>query len=131
MMDYASASKQLAEVQQQAQGIIQGTQALAQKLSAAAPDPTTAREWATDLKEIALSVQSQNQNTTLLLNQMADYIKDLEQQLATHPNPGIQSRGWSNSIGGGSFLGSVTSGLGLGAGLAVGEDLIGGLFNMF
>ncbi|MHB1587845.1 MAG: hypothetical protein ACYCRH_12750 [Acidiferrobacteraceae bacterium] len=130
-MDYSNASQQVAQVQQQSQGVLQGIQSFAQKLSSAAPDPTTAREWAMDLKEVALSIQSQNQSITLLLNQMADYIKDLEQQLATHPNPSMQSRGWSSSLGGGSFLGNVTSGLGLGAGLAVGEDLIGGLFNMF
>ncbi|MHB1951094.1 MAG: hypothetical protein ACYCQK_06420 [Acidiferrobacteraceae bacterium] len=130
-MDYTSASKQVVEVQQQSQEVLQGLQALAKKLSAAAPDATTAREWAMDLKEVALSIQGQNQNITALLNQMADYIKDLEQQLATHPNPGMQSRGWSSSLGGGSFLGNLTSGLGLGAGMAAGEDLIGGLFNMF
>lgn len=133
-MDYNTASNQLAQVQQQSQTVMQNLQALGQKLVAAAPDPTTGREWAMDIKELALAIQHQNQNVALLLNQMADYIRNLEQQLATHPNPALQPQGWSNAIGsgsGGGFLGNVTSGLGLGAGFAVGEDLINGLFNLF
>ena len=130
-MDFNSATGQLAQVQQQSQAVMQNFQALAQKLSAAAPDPTTGREWTMDLREIALSIQTQNQNMTVLLNQMADYIRNLEQQLTTHPSPTLQPQGWSNSLGSGGFLSTVTSGLGLGAGLAVGEDLVGGLFNLF
>ena len=130
-MDFNSANGQLAQVQQQSQAVMQNVQTLAQKLTAAAPDPTTGREWAMDLREIALAIQNQNQNVTALLNQMADYIRNLEQQLTTHPSPTMQPQGWANSIGSGGFLGTVTSGLGLGAGLAVGEDLVNGLFNMF
>lgn len=131
-MDYNTANNQLAQVQQQSQTVMQNLQALGQKMVSAAPDPTTGREWAMDIKELALAIQHQNQNVALLLNQMADYIRNLEQQLATHPNPGLQPQGWSNSMGsGGGFLGNVTSGLGLGAGFAVGEDLVNGLFNLF
>lgn len=130
-MDFNNANGQLAQVQQQSQAVLQNFQVLAQKLTQAAPDPTTGREWAMDLREIALAVQTQNQNVTMLLNQMAEYIRNLEQQLATHPSPSIQPQGWANSIGGGGFLGTVTSGLGLGAGLAVGENVVNDLFSLF
>lgn len=131
-MDFTSASNQLSQIQQQSQGVIQNIQAFAQKLAAAAPDPNTGREWAMDLKEIALGVQGQNQSASLLLNQMAEYIRNLEQQLATHPNPTVQPQGWSSGLGsGGGFLSNVTTGLGLGAGLGLGEDLVSGLFNLF
>lgn len=131
-MDFNSASTQLAQVQQQTQTVLQNFQTLAQKLQAGAPDATTGREWAMDLREIALAVQNQNQNVSLILNQMAEYIRNLEQQLATHPAPTLQPQGWTSGLGsGGGFMGTVTTGLGLGAGLAVGEDLVNGLFNLF
>lgn len=131
-MDYASAENQVMQVQQQSQTIVQGMQALAQKLRAAAPDETTGREWAMDLREIAMSVQNQSQATAMLVNQMADYIRTLETQLQTHPNPTVQPRGWVGAPGaGGGFLGSMASGLGLGAGFAVASDVVNDIFSMF
>jgi len=131
-MDYQQAENQLVSVQQQAQMSLQKLQALAQKLTAAAPDQATGREWAMDLREAALAVQNQAQNTTMLVQQMADYIRRLESDVATHPNPMVQPTGWANQApGGGGFLSSLTSGLGMGAGFAVANDLVGDLFNMF
>ncbi|MDA8364108.1 MAG: hypothetical protein M0Z84_09890 [Gammaproteobacteria bacterium] len=131
-MDYSTAENQIAQVEQQSQTVIQNMQQFAQKLRSAAPDETTGREWALDLREIAMAMQNQNQAVVGLVNQMADYIKTLESQLATHPNPSVQPRGWaSQSSGGGSFWSSVTSGLGVGAGFAVANDLVGDLFSMF
>ncbi len=131
-MDYSTAENQIAQVQQQSQTVIQNIQQFAQKLHSAAPDDTTGREWALDLREIAMSMQTQNQAMVGLVNQMADYIRTLESQLATHPNPSVQPRGWaSQPSGGGGFWSNVTSGLGMGAGFAVASDVVGDLFNMF
>ncbi len=131
-MDYSTAETQIAQIEQQSQGVVQNMQQFAQKLRAAAPDETTGREWALDMREIAMAMQNQNQAMVALVNQMAEYVKMLEAQLATHPNPGVQPRGWAGQAStGGGFWGSVTSGLGVGAGFAVANDLVGDLFNMF
>ena len=131
-MDYSTAENQIAQVEQQAQTVIQNMQQFAQKLLSAAPDETTGREWALDLREIAMAMQTQNQSMVAMVNQMAEYIKTLEAQLSTHPAPAVQPRGWmAQPSGGGGFWSSVTSGLGVGAGFAVANDLVGNLFNMF
>lgn len=133
-MDYASAENQIMQVEQQSQAVLQKMQALAQKLRAAAPDETTGREWAMDLRELAMSMQNQNQSIVMMVNQMAEYIRTLEAQLQTHPNPTTQPRGWAGRNaygGGGGFWGNVTSGLGLGAGFAVASDVVNDLFNAF
>ncbi|MDA8360461.1 MAG: hypothetical protein M0Z44_00445 [Gammaproteobacteria bacterium] len=130
-MDYQQAQGQLTQVQQQSQLVMQKVQALAQKLSAAAPDATTGREWAMDLREMAMAIQAQTQQTTMLISQMADYIGRLENEMATHPAPTVQPTGWANQSAGGGFMGALTSGLGMGAGFAVADDLVGDLFNLF
>lgn len=131
-MDYASAENQIVQVQQQSQALMQKMQALAQKLRSAAPDDTTGREWAMDLREVAMSMQNQNQAMGMLVSQMEEYIKTLETQLETHPNPTVQPRGWAARPrgGGGGFMGSLISGLGMGAGFAVADDVVGDIFNM-
>jgi hypothetical protein len=127
-MDYGSAQNQVMQVEQQSQTLIEHIQTLAQKLKDAAPDADTGREWAMDLREIALSVQSENQMLAALVTQMGQYIQTLEAQLQTHPNPTVQPRGWASS-GGGGFLGSLTAGLGMGAGFGLAQDAINGIFN--
>ena len=133
-MDFQQAENQLAVVQQQNQATMQKLQALAQKLAAAAPDPTTGREWAMDLREVAMAIQGQAQNTTLLIQQMAQYIQQLEGALATHPNAPMQPTGWANQqsqAGGGGFLGSLVGGLGMGAGFAAADNIVNDLFDLF
>lgn len=132
-MNYESAENQIAQVQQQSQTVLQNMQALAQKLRSAAPDEATGREWSMDLREIAMSIQSQNQMLQMLVGQMAQYIHTLEGELQTHPNPSVQPRGWASAPArsGGGFLGNLTTGLGLGAGFAVAEDAVNDLFNLF
>jgi hypothetical protein len=129
-MDFSSAQNQVMQVQQQSQTVIQNIQALAQKLKSAAPDESTGRDWAMDLREIAMSVQNQNQMLAMLVTQMGQYIQTLEAQLQTHPSPTVQPRGWGmQGMGGGGFLGNLTAGLGLGAGFGLAEDAINGIFN--
>jgi hypothetical protein len=62
---------------------------------------------------------------------MAQYIQTLEAQLQTHPQPTIQPRGWMQGPsfgGGGGFFSTMLTGLGLGAGLGVGQDLVNDVF---
>jgi hypothetical protein len=127
-MDYSSAQNQVVQVEQQSQAVIQNIQTLAQKMKSAAPDEATGREWAMDLREIAMTVQNQNQMLAMLVTQMGQYIQTLEAQLQTHPNPTVQPRGWGMQ-GGGGFLGNLTAGLGMGAGFGLAEDAINGIFN--
>ena len=127
-MDYSNAQSQVMQVEQQSQTLIQNIQALAQKLKSAAPDEPTGREWAMDLREIAMSVQNENQMLASLVSQMGQYIQTLEGQLQSHPNPSVQPRGWAMQ-GGGGFLGNLTAGLGMGAGFGLAEDVINGIFN--
>lgn len=130
-MDYTDATNQIAQIEQQTQQLAQQFQALAQKLNSAAPNPQTGKEWVLDLKQIAINVQSQNQQLAAMVNQMAEHMHNLEQQLDTHPNPSMQARGWGSQYAarGGGFWGNVTSGLGMGAGFGVANALIGGIFS--
>ena len=130
-MDYTDATNQITQLEQQTQALSLQFQALGQKLSSQAPNPDTGKDWMLDLKQIAINVQSQNQAVVAMINQMAEHIHNLEQQLDTHPNPSVQSRGWGTQYAprGGGFWGNVTSGLGMGAGFGVANALIGGIFN--
>jgi len=127
-MDYPVAEQQMTQVQQQSQAAMEKMQALAQKLRAAAPDEGTGREWAMDLREIAMTLQQQNQTAMMLLQQMGQYIHTLENELQTHPAPSVQPRGWG---GGSGFLGNLTAGLGMGAGFAVAGDVVNDIFSAF
>ncbi|MGH8396773.1 MAG: hypothetical protein ACRETA_00820 [Gammaproteobacteria bacterium] len=130
-MDYTDATNQIAQIEQQTQALAQQFQTLGQTLNNRAPDATTGKEWLLDLKQIAINVQSQNQQLVAMVNQMAEHMHDLEQQLDTHPNPTMQARGWGSQTAprGGGFWGNVTSGLGMGAGFGAANMLIGGIFN--
>ncbi len=127
-MDYATAQKQIADSQKLAQDTLGKIQSFAEKLTPAAPDASTARDWGMDLKEVALAIQQQNQQTLMVLQQMGQYIQTLEGELQTHPTTQLQQRGWG---GGGGFLSNLTSGLAMGAGFGVADDLVGSLFNSF
>lgn len=132
VMDYQQAENQIAQVQQQSQLVLQKLQAFGQKLATSAPDAQLAREWAMDLREVALNLQSQTQNANMLIAQMVQYIQRLEADVSTHPNPTVQPTGWANAnTGGSNFMSSLTTGLGMGAGFAVADDLVGDLFNLF
>jgi hypothetical protein len=127
-MEYPVAEQQMTQVQQQSQAAMEKMQALAQKLRSAAPDEGTGREWAMDLREIAINLQQQNQTAMMLLQQMGQYIHTLENELKTHPAPTVQPRGWG---GGSGFLGNLTAGLGMGAGFAVAEGVVNDIFSAF
>ena len=129
-MDYVQAEQQITQIQQQSQDVKNRLQQFAQKLAGGMPDQNGARELAMDLREIALGIQQQQQQTLFVLQQMGQHIQQLEQAVDAHPPAAqyAQTRGWG---AGGGFLGNLTTGLGLGAGIGVGEGLATDLFNLF
>ncbi len=132
-MDYQTAENQAIQLQTQADQVAQGIKTLADKLQSKVADQALARELVLDLREAALAVQRQNQTTTNLIEQMAQYIHALESQVAATPQAMMQPRGWSAqpyaASGSGGFMGNVMSGLGLGAGFGLASDLVGSIFN--
>jgi lipopolysaccharide biosynthesis regulator YciM len=123
-MDYQTAVQQIQQVQQQAQDTVSKIQALAQKIAASVADKTNARELVMDLREVALGVQQEQQQAMAVLQQLGQYIQTLEGELSTHPTTQVQPRGWG---GGGGFLSNLTSGLAMGAGFGLADDLIGSI----
>jgi hypothetical protein len=130
-MDYQTAENQAVQLQNQSEQVAQGIKSLADKLQAKVSDPTLSRELVLDLREAALAIQKQNQSTLMLVEQMAQYIHDLESHVNTLPQSSFQTRGWSTQpYGGGSgFMSNIVSGLGMGAGFGLANDLVGSLFN--
>ncbi len=129
-MDYNDAEQQITQIQQQSQDVKGRMQAFAQKLAGSVGNADAARDLAMDLREIALVLQQQQQQTLFVVQQMGQHIQQLEQAVTAHPQAAqyAQPRGWG---AGGGFLSNLTTGLGLGAGMGVGEDLANDLFNMF
>jgi len=130
-MDYNSAEQELTQLQRSSQESLEKMQGLAQKVKASAKDEMSGREMAMDLRDLAMQWQQQNQQALVLIQGLAQYVHTLEQQLQTHPQPTVQPRGWTQGVGGGGFLGSLVSGLGMGAGFGLAEDAVNDIFNQF
>jgi len=133
IVDYQTAENQAIQLSTQANQVGQELKELAGKLQSKIAEPTLARELTLDLREVAMAVQQQNQSALMLIQQMAQYIHALESNLAVQgPAPGLmQPRGWAGQpfpTATGGFMGNVVSGLGIGAGLGLGEDLINSIF---
>ncbi len=131
-MDYQTAENQVVQLQTQADQVAQGIKGLADKLQTKVADPGLARELVLDLREAALAVQKQNQTTLMLVEQMAQYIRALETHSNSAQQPSFQTRGWASqpyAASGGGFMGNVMSGLGLGAGFGLANDLVSSIFN--
>ena len=89
-MDTETVDRQFSALQQQAQQTAKLIQTLADKLSAAtsAGDPN-AREWALDLKEIALAIRDEQSTTTELLQAIHAVV---DNHVATvEPAPAVQA----------------------------------------
>jgi hypothetical protein len=130
-VDYQTAENQASQLASQANQVAHELKDLADKLSTRVTDPALSRELMLDLREVALAVQQQNQSALMLIQQMAQYIHALESNLATVPQAGFAPRGWSAQpypTATGGFMGNVVSGLGLGAGIGLAEDLVGSIF---
>lgn len=133
-MDYQTAENQAMLLQQQANQVSQELRNLADKLQARVPDQNLSRELMLDLRQVALAIQQQNQSALSLIQQMAEYIHVLESNLGSQQYqqmPPIQPRGWAQQSyagTGGGFMGNLVSGLGIGAGMGLGEDLVDSIF---
>ncbi|MCE5419361.1 MULTISPECIES: hypothetical protein [Acidithiobacillus] len=138
-MDYQVLDQQYNQLQQQTQNNIQALQQVAQRVQAVVPDNTTARELILDLRNLAMNLQQQQQSTAMMLQQLSMRIQQLEMQLQsmgqTGVNPNVMGqRAWNQPMQpgmGSSFLGNVATGLGLGAGFGIAENVVDDIFNSF
>lgn len=135
-MDIQTIDQQYGQLQTASQQVYQELKDLAAKLQTeAANGNRDAREWVLDLKEIALAIQSQQQQTMNLLQAIHGYVANQEQAY-TAAYPAYSGPGFAPTAGQqpqqaglGGFLQSgfgraVVTGLGFG----LGDDLINKIF---
>lgn len=144
-MDLQTVEQQYNQLQQEAQGVMQSLQALAGKLKTAADGGNQdAREWLLDLKELALNIQTEQQQVMNLMQAMHQAVQNDMAAMQGNPSqqwqPGYPQTPQSQPQGygqqpqqGGGFLSSVEhSGFGkmimMGAGFGIGDDLINSIF---
>ena len=132
-MDYSMLDQQYNQLQQQTQNNLQALQQVAGRVSAMAPDNMTGREINMELRSLAMNLQQQQQNVGMMLQQMAQRIQQLEMQTQ---GMGQQQRPWNAPMQGqpgmgSGFLGNVMTGLGLGAGFAVADNIVDDIFDSF
>lgn len=143
-MDPQTVDQNYAQLQQQAQQTAAQIQSLAGKLQAAAAagDPN-AREWMLDLKEVALGIQQEQGQVSLLLQSIHSMVDNHVQSMG---QPGYQQQGYQQPsyqqqpqyqqpyqqgsggmlqqfLGGGFGRAIVT-----GAGFGIGDDIINSIF---
>jgi len=147
-VDTETVDRQFSALQQQAQQTATLIQTLAGKLStaAAAGDPN-AREWALDLKEIALSIRDEQSTTTELLQAIHALVDN--HVAATEPSapsyypptpqyaqpPQYQPQYQQSAPSGGTlqrFLGGrFGQAIVTGAGIGIGDDIVNSIFDRF
>ncbi len=135
-MDIQTIDQQYQQLQNEGQQVGQALQTLAGKLQIAAQGGNTdAREWLLDLREVALAIQSEQQQVAALLQAIHGMWQSQAQQAAA--NPAIAGFGGGMPMGGGpqqggrlmgALGGFLNSGFGraieMGAGFGLGDDLI-------
>lgn len=142
-MDIETVDQQYSQLQTASQQVEQELKELATKLQAESTNGNQqAREWVLDLKEIALAVQSQQQQTMNLLQAIHGFVANQNQAYtASYPPPmqsgypqpgfapGTMPMGMQQRGGLGGFL---QSGFGrameMGLGFGLGDDLINKIF---
>jgi hypothetical protein len=151
-VDPQTIDQNYAQLQQQGQQTAALIQALAGKLqAAAAAGDTNAREWMLDLKEVALGVQQEEGQVSLLLQsihamvdnhvqatgqpgyQQQGYQQQQQPQYQQGYQPQYQQQGGMMGGGGGGMLQSFLGGgfgraIVTGAGFGIGDDLINKIF---
>ena len=158
-MDPQTVDQNYAQLQQQGQQTAALIQALASKLqTAAAAGDTNAREWMLDLKEVALGVQQEEGQVSLLLQSIHSMVDNhvqstgqpgYQQQGYQQPQQGYQQQGYPQQGyqpqqgypqqggmmggGGGGMLQSFLGGgfgraIVTGAGFGIGDDIINKIF---
>ncbi|HEY4459263.1 MAG TPA: hypothetical protein VGN81_33430 [Pseudonocardiaceae bacterium] len=146
-MDIQTIDNTYAQLQQQSQQTVQLITALANKLQTAANSgDQNARDLLLDLKEITIGFQAEQNQVTLLLQAIHNYVANQSQQQAqaqqqpqqpvyqqpVYQQPVYQQPVYQQGYGGGGFGGFLHSGFGqaiaTGAGFAIGEDIIDDIF---
>lgn len=139
-MDYTMLDQQYNQLQQQTQNNLQALQQVAGRVNSLAPDNITAREINMELRGLAMNLQQQQQSIGMMMQQMAQRIQQLEMQMQgmnqQGMNPNMQQRPWNAPVQGqpgmgSGFLGNVMTGLGLGAGFAVADNIVDDIFDSF
>jgi hypothetical protein len=144
-VDPQTVDENYAQLQQQAQQTAAQLQQLAGKLqtAAAAGDPN-AREWMLDLKEVALGMQQEQGQVSLLLQSIHSMVNNhvqgmgqpqYQQQQPGYPPPQYQQSGYQQpqyQQGGGMLQQFLGGGFGraivTGAGFGIGDDIINKIF---
>lgn len=142
-MDIQTIDQQYSQLQNASQQVVEELKELATKLQAESGNGNPqAREWVLDLKEIALAIQSQQQQTMNLLQAIHGFVANQNQAYGAgyptpmqggYPQPGFipgNAPGVAQPTGGlGGFL---QSGFGrameMGLGFGLGDDLMRKLF---
>ena len=151
-MDPQTVDQNYAQLQQQGQQTAALIQTLAGKLqAAAAAGDMNAREWMLDLKEVALGVQQEEGQVSLLLQSIHSMVDNhvqtgqpgYQQQGYQQPQQGYQQQGYQQPQyqqqggmmggGGGGMLQSFLGGgfgraIVTGAGFGIGDDIINKIF---
>ena len=140
-MDPQTVDQNYAQLQQQGQQTTALIQALAGKLqAAAAAGDMNAREWMLDLKEVALGVQQEEGQVSLLLQSIHSMVDNHVQstgqpgyQQQGYQQPQYQQQGGMMGGGGGGMLQSFLGGgfgraIVTGAGFGIGDDIINKIF---
>jgi len=143
-VDIQTIDQNYQQLQQQSQQTVAAITALAQKLQAAAnAGDANAREWLLDLKGITLGFQQEQNQVTLLLQAIHNFVANQSQQPPVYQQPPqqpmyqqpvyqqpmyqqpmYQGGGW-----GGGFMGSTFGqAIAAGAGFGIGEEIIDSIF---
>jgi hypothetical protein len=155
-VDPQTVDQNYAQLQQQGQQTASLLQTLAGKLQTAADaGDSNAREWMLDLKEIALGVQQEEGQVSLLLQSIHSMVDNHVQSAGYQQQPGYQQQGYQQQpgyqqqgyqqqpgyqqqggmggMGGGGMLQSFLGGgfgraIVSGAGFGIGDDIINKIF---
>jgi len=134
-VDIQAIDQQYNQLQQETQQVSQGIQNLAQKLKAASDNgDQNAREYLLDLRELAISIQQEQQQVMAVMQAVHQAMQNQSQQgwqpgYPQTPQPGY---GQPQQQSGGFLSEFLNSGFGraieMGAGFGIGDDLINRLF---
>jgi hypothetical protein len=144
-VDIQTIDQNYEQLQQQSRQTVQAITNLAQKLQAAANNgDQQAREWLLDLKEITLGFQQEQNQVTLLLQSIHQFVANQNQQQPPvyqqppqyqqpmYQQPVYQQPVYQQPMYGGGYGGFMGSSFGqaiaTGAGFAIGEDIINDIF---
>jgi hypothetical protein len=136
-VDIQTIDQNYQQLQQQSQQTVAAITTLAQKLQAAANNgDQQAREWLLDLKEITLGFQQEQNQVSLLLQSIHNYVASQPQQpVYQQQQPGYQQppvyyqqQPYGRGYGGGFMNSGFGQAIATGAGFAIGEEIIDDLF---